>query len=146
MAGALRNGDHPQMTDTLAARRRIAGLVRQTPLVASSSLTERLGAPVHLKCEHHQITGAFKLRGATNAVLALPAEERERGVTAASTGNHGRALAHRSEAHTSALQSLMRRSYAVFCSQNKDRTEDSTTTRHSRHTRVHAYTLSNEEH
>jgi threonine dehydratase len=91
-------GDHPQMTDTLAARRRIAGRVRQTPLGASPSLTARLGAPVHLKCEHHQITGAFKLRGATNAVFALAPEQRARGVTAASTGNHGRALAHAAQA------------------------------------------------
>lgn len=87
-------GEHPQMTDTLAARRRLAGRLRRTPLIASPSLTARHGAPVHLKCEHQQITGAFKLRGATNAVLALPAEQRAGGVTAASTGNHGRALAH----------------------------------------------------
>ncbi len=87
-------GEHPQLTDTLVARRRLTGRLRRTPLVASPSLTARHGAPVHLKCEHQQITGAFKLRGATNAVLALPAEQRARGVTAASTGNHGRALAH----------------------------------------------------
>jgi threonine dehydratase len=82
------------MTDILAARRRLAGRLRRTPLLASPSLSAHHGTPVHLKCEHHQITGAFKLRGATNAVLALPAEQRRRGVAAASTGNHGRALAH----------------------------------------------------
>jgi threonine dehydratase len=90
--------EHPQMTDTLAARRRLAGQIRETPMVLSPSLSARHGAPVQLKCEHHQITGAFKLRGATNAVLALPPELRARGVTAASTGNHGRALAHAAQA------------------------------------------------
>jgi len=91
-------GEHPQLTDTLVARRRLEGRLRRTPLVASPSLTGRHGAPVHLKCEHQQITGAFKLRGATNAVLALPPEARAKGVTAASTGNHGRALAHAARA------------------------------------------------
>jgi len=93
MAGH-KNNTHPTMTDVLAARRRIAGQVRRTPLTPSPSLTARHRAPVHLKCEHHQITGAFKLRGATNAVLSLPPELRAKGVTAASTGNHGRGLAH----------------------------------------------------
>jgi threonine dehydratase len=98
MAGQRSSDGHPQMTDTLVARRRLAGRIRRTPLADSPSLTDRHGAPVYLKCEHHQITGAFKLRGATNAVLALPAEARARGVTAASTGNHGRALAHAARA------------------------------------------------
>jgi len=89
---------HPQMTDTLQARRRIAGGIRRTPMIPSPSLSALQGSPVHLKCEHHQITGAFKLRGATNAVLSLTPEERARGVTAASTGNHGRALAHAARA------------------------------------------------
>jgi threonine dehydratase len=98
MAGQQAPAAHPQLTDTLAARRRIAAHIRETPLILSPSLTARHGAPVHLKCEHHQITGAFKLRGATNAVLSLTPEERARGVTAASTGNHGRALAHAARA------------------------------------------------
>ncbi|WP_181170147.1 MULTISPECIES: hydroxyectoine utilization dehydratase EutB [unclassified Mesorhizobium] len=77
-----------------AARERIAGKVERTPCVLSQSLSERTGSPVHLKLEHHQTTGAFKLRGASNAIAALSAKERSRGVVAASTGNHGRALAH----------------------------------------------------
>ncbi len=52
------------------------------------------GVPVHLKLEHRQTTGSFKLRGASNAIASLNAEEKARGVVAASTGNHGRALAH----------------------------------------------------
>ncbi|TPI15681.1 hydroxyectoine utilization dehydratase EutB [Mesorhizobium sp. B4-1-3] len=77
-----------------AARERIAGKVERTPCVPSQSLSERAGHPVHLKLEHHQTTGAFKLRGASNAIAALNPQEKSRGVVAASTGNHGRALAH----------------------------------------------------
>ncbi|TIR27870.1 MAG: hydroxyectoine utilization dehydratase EutB [Mesorhizobium sp.] len=77
-----------------AARERIAGKVERTPCALSQSLSERAGHPVHLKLEHQQPTGAFKLRGASNAIAALSPEERSRGVVAASTGNHGRALAH----------------------------------------------------
>lgn len=51
------------------------------------------GAPVYLKLEHHQITGSFKLRGASNAILNLTPEQRARGVVGVSTGNHGRGLA-----------------------------------------------------
>lgn len=77
-----------------AARERIAGKVERTPTVLSQSLSEGLGVPVHLKLEHRQTTGSFKLRGASNAVASLNAEQKARGVVAASTGNHGRALAH----------------------------------------------------
>jgi len=76
------------------AARRIAGRVLRTPVVASPSLTARCDAPILLKMEQRQTTGSFKLRGATNALLSLTAEERARGVVAASTGNHGRGLAH----------------------------------------------------
>jgi len=75
-----------------AARARIAGCVAPTPVVPSPSLSAR--APVFLKLETGQPTGSFKLRGATNAVLALDPETRARGLVTASTGNHGRALAH----------------------------------------------------
>jgi len=77
-----------------AARGRIAGRVLRTALKPSASLSNLAGVPVHLKLENRQTTGAFKLRGATNAVLCLDAEARRRGVVTASTGNHGRALAH----------------------------------------------------
>lgn len=81
-----------------AARRRIDGAVRRTPTERSASLSALTGVPVDLKLEHRQITGAFKLRGATNAVLNLSDDEKARGVAAASTGNHGRALAHAAKA------------------------------------------------
>lgn len=86
------------LDDILAARRRIAGRVVRTPLVDDPALTARLGVPVRLKLEHRQTTGAFKLRGATNALLSLPPQARARGVVTASTGNHGRALAHAAQA------------------------------------------------
>lgn len=76
-----------------AAQRRIGATLRPTPVVRSAALGAATGTPVHLKLEHLQETGSFKLRGATNAVLSLPEAARNRGVIAASTGNHGRALA-----------------------------------------------------
>lgn len=80
--------------DVEAAQARIAGHIVRTPTVPSPTLARLAGAPVHLTLEHRQTTGSFKLRGATNAVLALPPDARGRGLVAASTGNHGRALAH----------------------------------------------------
>src|SRR5436309_4611557 len=79
--------------DIRSARQRIAGKVLRTPTVASRSLSEIAGLPVHLKLEHRQTTGSFKLRGASNAVASLTADEKRCGVVAASTGNHGRGLA-----------------------------------------------------
>ncbi|MBV9736315.1 MAG: hydroxyectoine utilization dehydratase EutB [Acidisphaera sp.] len=76
------------------ARQRIAGQVLRTPMRHSLGLSRRCGAPVHLKLENRQTTGSFKLRGATNAVLKLPAAARARGLVTVSTGNHGRALSH----------------------------------------------------
>ncbi|MGE8496994.1 MAG: hydroxyectoine utilization dehydratase EutB [Pseudomonas sp.] len=80
--------------DLLQARQRIAGLVRQTPLEHSPSLSRLAGVPVWLKLESQQTTGSFKLRGASNAIAQLNAEQKRLGVVTASTGNHGRALAH----------------------------------------------------
>lgn len=82
------------LSDIRAAEARIASLVRHTPILPDKVLSELAGVPVVLKLEYRQITGAFKLRGATNAVLSLPPSVLERGVVTASTGNHGRALAH----------------------------------------------------
>ncbi len=80
--------------DVESAGARIADRVLVTPTKLSPSLSERTGVPVHLKLEHHQITGSFKLRGATNAVLSLTDAERDCGVVGVSTGNHGRGLAY----------------------------------------------------
>ena len=83
-----------QLNDIYFARQRIEALVRRTPMEHSPSLSRQSGVPVYLKLESLQITGSFKLRGASNAVAQLTAEQKARGVVAASTGNHGRALAY----------------------------------------------------
>lgn len=82
------------INDIKAARDRIADHVLRTDTVLSPALSEHVGEPVYLKLESRQTTGSFKLRGASNAVAQLGADERRRGVVTASTGNHGRALAY----------------------------------------------------
>ncbi|WP_280250346.1 threonine ammonia-lyase [Nocardia abscessus] len=76
-----------------AAARLLAPVIRRTPLVASRVLSERVGADVWLKCENLQRTGSFKPRGAYNRIANLPREARERGVVAASAGNHAQGVA-----------------------------------------------------
>ena len=76
------------------AARRIGPHIRETPLEPSPFLSRETGADVHLKLECVQVTGSFKARGALNKLLSLGAAERARGVVAASTGNHGLAVAH----------------------------------------------------
>jgi len=85
------------LADVYRARQRIEGRAVRTPLVESPSLSRIAGVPVHLKLETVQPTGSFKLRGATNALADLAAHGVTRVVTA-STGNHGRALAHAARA------------------------------------------------
>ena len=76
-----------------AARERIAGKVNVTPVLTSHTLDGASGARLYFKCENFQKGGAFKARGATNAVFALPESEAQRGVATHSSGNHGAALA-----------------------------------------------------
>jgi threonine dehydratase len=76
-----------------AARARIAGRVRRTPVLVSEALDEELGATLFFKCENLQLTGAFKARGAFNAVLSLSPAQAACGVVTHSSGNHGAALA-----------------------------------------------------
>lgn len=83
-----------RITDIEAAQTRIARTVHRTRMEPSTSLSEKIGFPVHMKLEHHQKTGSFKLRGATNAVLQLSEAQRAKGVVGVSTGNHGRGLAY----------------------------------------------------
>ncbi|MBB3660642.1 threonine dehydratase [Rhizobium sp. BK650] len=82
------------LADVEKAAARISGRVTRTPLVYSGTLSERTGQPIHLKLETRQPIGAFKLRGAMNAILSLDETARKRGLVAASTGNHGRAVAY----------------------------------------------------
>jgi threonine dehydratase len=83
----------PTFADVQSAARRIAPFVHRTPVLTSHTLDEWLGARAFLKCEHLQRVGAFKYRGATNAVQSLPADAAARGVAAHSSGNHAAALA-----------------------------------------------------
>ncbi|MET9030759.1 pyridoxal-phosphate dependent enzyme, partial [Nocardia sp. NPDC004168] len=76
-----------------AATRLLDPVIRRTPLLASRVLSERVGAEVWLKCENLQRTGSFKPRGAYNRIANLPQEVRERGVVAASAGNHAQGVA-----------------------------------------------------
>jgi threonine dehydratase len=75
------------------AAQRIRPYAHRTPVLTCASLNQLVGAQVFLKCENLQKVGAFKFRGATNAVFALPDEQAARGVVAHSSGNHAQALA-----------------------------------------------------
>jgi threonine dehydratase len=83
----------PTLADIEAARGRIAGHIRGTPVYSSESLSRRAGRTVWLKAENLQRTGSFKIRGAINKISSLSEEERSAGVIAASAGNHGQAVA-----------------------------------------------------
>jgi threonine dehydratase len=83
----------PRLADFEAARDRLAGIARVTPLYSSETLTRMSGRPVYLKEENLQRTGSFKIRGAVNRLATLTEAERQAGVVAASAGNHGQAVA-----------------------------------------------------
>ncbi|WP_315761480.1 threonine ammonia-lyase [Sphingomonas sp. Y38-1Y] len=82
------------LDDVLGARARIAGSVVRTPTLVSKTLSQFVGATVYLKFENLQFTAAYKERGALNTLLQLSVEQRERGVIAASAGNHAQGLAY----------------------------------------------------
>jgi threonine dehydratase len=84
----------PGFDDILAAAERIADIRVRTPLLESPWLNRKLGGRLLVKAENLQVTGSFKLRGAANRLAALSVEERRRGVSARSSGNHGLALAY----------------------------------------------------
>jgi threonine dehydratase len=84
----------PDLADVLAARQRIAPYLRPTPLYRYPALDAMTGAGLWVKQENHQPVGAFKVRGGVNLVSQLSADERRRGVIAASTGNHGQSVAY----------------------------------------------------
>jgi threonine dehydratase len=86
-------GDLPTFDDVVAAAKRIAPYVRRTPVLRSESLNRLAGCDIRFKCENLQAGGAFKLRGAMNAVWELSGSESRRGVATHSSGNHGAALA-----------------------------------------------------
>ena len=90
---AARASTAPTLADVEAARVRIAGHVRLTPVYSSESLSRRAGRTVWLKAENLQRTGSFKIRGAVNKLSGLSDAHRAAGVIAASAGNHGQAVA-----------------------------------------------------
>jgi threonine dehydratase len=79
--------------DVVQAARRLEGVAHRTPVATSRTLDERLGARLFLKCENLQRAGAFKFRGAYNAVARLSGAERARGILTYSSGNHAQAIA-----------------------------------------------------
>jgi threo-3-hydroxy-L-aspartate ammonia-lyase len=83
----------PTFADVERARERLRGRAHRTPVVTSRTLDEMVGATAFLKCENLQRMGAFKFRGAYNALSALPEDVRTRGVVAFSSGNHAQAVA-----------------------------------------------------
>jgi threonine dehydratase len=83
----------PTLPDIEAARARLDGVARVTPVYRSETLSALAGRVVHLKAENLQRTGSFKIRGAYNRISSLDPEERAAGVVAASAGNHGQAVA-----------------------------------------------------
>lgn len=83
----------PQFDDILAAHARIRSNIRRTAVVESPSMNRLFKAVLFFKCEHQQRAGAFKFRGASNAVLSLSEAEAQKGVATHSSGNHAAALA-----------------------------------------------------
>jgi threonine dehydratase len=83
----------PTLADVEAARERLGGRARVTPVYGSETLSKVTGGRVWLKAENLQRTGSFKVRGAVNKLATLDAAERSAGVIAASAGNHGQAVA-----------------------------------------------------
>src|SRR5699024_8576397 len=95
---ACRSCQHEGMTnptydDVRKAAERIAGVAHRTPVFTSASFDEMAGTTTYFKMESFQRVGAFKFRGAYNALSKLDAGERERGVIAFSSGNHAQAVA-----------------------------------------------------
>ncbi|MBI0577859.1 hydroxyectoine utilization dehydratase EutB [Neobacillus cucumis] len=83
-----------KIRDVWEARQRISPLIKRTPVIQSSILSQKIGRNVYLKLENVHEVGAFKVRGAANKILSLSEEERKRGVATYSTGNHGMAVAY----------------------------------------------------
>jgi threonine dehydratase len=85
--------DIPNLGDIEDARQRIADVIHRTPVISSRMLDQQCGGSLLFKCENLQKVGAFKARGAANAVLSLTGDQAAKGVATHSSGNHGAALA-----------------------------------------------------
>jgi len=82
------------LKDVMRAKRTISPHIHHTPLLHSSTFSKRCGADFYLKCENLQKTGSFKVRGALNNLLNMDPEQRRRGVTTCSSGNHALGVAY----------------------------------------------------
>ena len=89
----MKTGTAPTLADIRAARERIRGAARETPVYVSESFERMTGREVWLKAENLQRTGSFKIRGAVNCIATLSEDERAAGVAAVSAGNHAQAVA-----------------------------------------------------
>lgn len=85
--------DLPTINDVIEANNRIGKIIRQTPVLKSTTINEIFNAEIFLKCENFQKTGSFKFRGATNSVFSLTDEQAQKGVATHSSGNFAQALA-----------------------------------------------------
>jgi threonine dehydratase len=83
----------PSLSDIKAAHDRIQPYIHRTPILTSSAINQIAGCEIYFKCENFQKVGAFKARGAANAVVKLSPEQRAKGVATHSSGNHAAALA-----------------------------------------------------
>src|SRR5213593_5208356 len=83
----------PTFSDVESAARQVAGAAHHTPIATSRTINRRTGAEMFFKCENFQRGGAFKFRGAYNALSRLNPDERRRGVVTFSSGNHAQAIA-----------------------------------------------------
>src|SRR5437773_6299587 len=95
------------LADVKAAAGRISKSIYLSPCAGSETFSQLTGNPVHLKLDNLQRTGAFKERGALNKLLTLTAGERERGVIAASAGNHAQGVAYHAGRHGIRAQIVM---------------------------------------
>ncbi len=88
------NSEIPSFRNVLAAAERISDSAHRTPVITSSYFDQKTGGRIYFKCENLQKVGAFKFRGACNAIFSLSDEEAQKGVATHSSGNHGQAVAY----------------------------------------------------
>lgn len=106
-APAAPNAAPPSRADLESARERVRGHVHFTPVLTCRTLDQMAGARLFFKAENFQKVGAFKFRGAWNALAAMPAADRARGVVTQSSGNHAQALALAAREHGVAAHIVM---------------------------------------
>jgi len=82
----------PEYNDVIKAHDLIREYIHRTPVMSSKSINDIFSAEIYFKCENFQKVGAFKFRGATNAIMSLPEKEAKKGVGTHSSGNHAAAL------------------------------------------------------